>query len=135
MAGREGSQPQFEQDTNTSPRRNSERFFCRGAPRCVSDRCADTEETARLNRAQSIRISEAVLDSLAVVLVVAAPPEVGLVATEWRAVEPLVHAPEDVYPALVCRVCVVHDAVLERERAHAGPFSPVRRPVGSNTRC
>src|SRR5207302_8591737 len=72
--------------------------------------------------------------SLAVVLVVAAPPEAGLVATEWRAVEPLVHAPEDVQPALVRRVGVVDDAILERERAHAGPFSPVRRPVRSNAR-
>src|SRR2546421_8503507 len=72
--------------------------------------------------------------SLAVVLVVAAPPEAGLVATEWRAVEPLVHAPEDVQPALVRRVGVVDDAILERERAHPGPFSPVRRPVRSNAR-
>src|SRR6266436_8182074 len=72
--------------------------------------------------------------SLAVVLVVAAPPEAGLVATEWRAVEPLVHAPEDVQPALVRRVGVVDGAILQRERAHAGPFSPVRRPVRSNAR-
>src|SRR5229473_358902 len=72
--------------------------------------------------------------SLAVVLVVAAPPEAGLVATEWRAVEPLVHAPEAVHPAFVRRVGVVYDAILERERAHAGPFSPVRREVRSNAR-
>src|SRR5216684_4306568 len=72
--------------------------------------------------------------SLAVVLVMAAEPEAGLVATEWRAVEPLVHAPNAVHPALVRRVGVVDDAVLERERAHAGPFSPVRRPVRSNAR-
>src|SRR3989440_9573864 len=72
--------------------------------------------------------------SLAFVLVVAAPPEAGLVAPEWRAVEPLVHAPEDVQPALVRRVGVVYDAILERERAHAGSFSPVRRPVRSNGR-
>src|SRR6266852_4000582 len=72
--------------------------------------------------------------SLAVVLVVAAPPEAGLVATEWRAVEPRVHAPEAVNPALVRRVGVVDDAILERERAHAGPFSPVGRPVRSNAR-
>src|SRR6266436_4061684 len=72
--------------------------------------------------------------SLAVVLVVAAPPDAGLVATEWRAVEPLVHAPEDVQPALVRRVGVVDGAILQRERAHAGPFSPVRRPVRSNAR-
>src|SRR6266446_6825947 len=73
--------------------------------------------------------------SLAVVLVVAAPPEAGLVATEWRAVEPLVHAPEAVDPAPVCGVGVVDDTALEHERAHAGPFSPVRREVRSNARC
>src|SRR5207237_5678201 len=38
---------------------------------------------------------------LAVVLVVAAPPEAGLVAAEWRAVEPLVHAPEAIHSAFV----------------------------------
>src|SRR6266550_6527817 len=74
------------------------------------------------------------MGSLALVLVVAAPPQAGLVATEWRAVEPLVHTPEAVYPALVGRVGVVDDAILERERAHAGPFSPVCRPVRSNAR-
>src|SRR5438128_12082491 len=72
--------------------------------------------------------------SLLVVLVVAAEPEACLVATEWRAVEPLVHVPESIYPARVRRVGVVDDAILQRERAHAGPFSPVRRPVRSNTR-
>src|SRR5450755_1442731 len=36
---------------------------------------------------------------LAVVLVVAAPPEGGLVATEGRAVQPVVHAPHAVHPA------------------------------------
>src|SRR5437899_8555250 len=70
-----------------------------------------------------------------VVLVVAAPPEAGLVATEWRAVEPLVHAPEAVDPPPVCRVSVVDDTALEHERAHAGPFSPVRREVRSHARC
>src|SRR5438270_13682345 len=63
--------------------------------------------------------------SMAVVLVVAAPPEAGLVATERRAVEPLVHAPEAVQAARVRGVRVVHDAILEHERAHAGPFVPV----------
>ena len=62
----------------------------------------------------------------------AAPPEAGLVATEWHAVEPLVRAPEDVQPARVRRVGVVDDAILQRERAHAGLFSRVRRPVRSN---
>src|SRR6266481_3682144 len=64
----------------------------------------------------------------------AAPPQAGLVAPAWRAVEPLVHAPEAVQPARVRRVGVVDDAILQRERAHAGPFSPVRRPVRSNAR-
>src|SRR5438270_3902155 len=72
--------------------------------------------------------------SPAVVFVVAAPPQAGLVATARRAVEPLVHAPERVYPALVGRVRVIHDAVLDDERAHAGSFSPVCRPVRSNAR-
>src|SRR5439155_12087604 len=70
--------------------------------------------------------------SLAVVLVVAAPPGAGLVAAEGGAVEPLVHAPQAVDPAFVGRVGVVDGAVLERERAHASRFSPVRRPVGSD---
>src|SRR5216684_6085358 len=69
--------------------------------------------------------------SLAVVLVVAAPPEAGLVATEWRAVEPRVHAPEAVQPARVRRVGVVYDAILERERAHARPLARIRGRVGS----
>src|SRR6266567_5621049 len=73
-------------------------------------------------------------DPSPVVLVVAAPPQACLVATEWCPVEPLVHAPEAVYPALVRRVGVVHDSVFERERAHAGPFLPVGRPVRSNAR-
>src|SRR5467141_2749953 len=42
-----------------------------------------------------------------VVFVVAAPPEAGLVATERRAVKPLLHSPEAVHPALVRRVGVV----------------------------
>src|SRR3984893_1448127 len=68
------------------------------------------------------------------VLVVAVPPYTGLVATEWCAVEPLVHTPEAVYPALVRRVGVVHNTVLERKRAQARPFAPVRRPVCPNAR-
>src|SRR5216684_8331965 len=70
----------------------------------------------------------------AVVLVVAAPPQAGLVATERRAVEPWIHAPEGVYPSLVCRVGLVDQAILQRERAHAGPLSPVGRPVRSDQR-
>src|SRR6266700_3497026 len=84
--------------------------------------------------------------SALVVFVVAAEPEGSsqvthssdhrLVAPEWRAVEPLVHAPETVQPARVRRVGVVDDAILERERAHAGSFSPVGRPVrADDARC
>src|SRR5436309_1523766 len=70
--------------------------------------------------------------SLAVVLVMAAPPEPRLIAPLGRAVEPLVHAPEAVHPALVRGVGVVHNPILQHERAHTGPFLPVRRPVCSN---
>ena len=52
-----------------------------------------------------------------------------LVAPAWRAVEPLVHAPEGVEPARVRRVGVVDDAVLKRERAHAWRFPRSRRRV------
>src|SRR5260370_10775939 len=51
--------------------------------------------------------------SLAVVLVVAAVPEAALVAPAWRAVEPLVHAPEAVQSARIGGIGVVDDAVLE----------------------
>src|SRR5215216_7477242 len=40
-----------------------------------------------------------------------------------RAVEPGVHAPDRVDAAAVCRVGVEHGAVLERERAQAGPLA------------
>src|SRR5207245_2799976 len=59
----------------------------------------------------------------------AAEPDAALVATKWRAVEPLVNAPEAVQPARVRRVRMVYDAVLLPDRAHAGGFSRVRRPV------
>src|SRR5205807_163800 len=49
--------------------------------------------------------------SLAVVLVVAAPPDTGLVAAAWRAVQPRVHPPQHVDPALVGGVGVVDGAV------------------------
>src|ERR1051326_8337942 len=42
-----------------------------------------------------------------------------LVAPARRPVKPLVHAPQAVEPARIGRVGVVHDAVLNRERAHA----------------
>src|SRR5512132_175871 len=46
------------------------------------------------------------------VLVSPAEPKPSLVASQRRAVEPLVHAPEPVQPAGVGRVGVVDDAVL-----------------------
>src|SRR5260221_6794785 len=49
--------------------------------------------------------------SLAVVLVVAAPPGAGLGATEWGAVEALVHGPEDGPTALVRPVSVVYQGI------------------------
>src|SRR5215510_7219344 len=78
--------------------------------------------------------SPTVHGSLDAVFVVAAIPDASFVAAEWRAVEPLVHAPEDVDPALVRRVGVVDGAVLEGERAHARPLAPVGLPVGAEGR-
>src|SRR6266568_2457573 len=71
--------------------------------------------------------------SLAVVLVVAAPPDPRFVAPLRCAVEPLVHAPQAIESARVRGIGVVDDAVLERERAHARRLSRVRRPVGADT--
>src|SRR5260370_12525894 len=59
---------------------------------------------------------------LLVVLVVAAPPRACFVATEWRAVEPLVHAPDAVQPAVVRRVAVVDRAIPHPERAPPAPL-------------
>src|SRR5436189_3842315 len=64
----------------------------------------------------------------------AAVPDAGFVAAERRTVEPLVHAPEDIDPALVCRVGVVDGAVVEGERTHTGPFAPVGFPAGAEGR-
>src|SRR6266853_1000727 len=93
--------------------------------------------TVRLHRpviqviiAPSIRLEFSAL----VVLIVAAPPDAGLVASAWRVVEPLEHAPEGVEPVPSARISgigVVGDAVLERERAHARPLARVSRRVGS----
>src|SRR4051812_21752427 len=66
-----------------------------------------------------------------VVFVVAAPPEARLVAPPGGAVEPLVHAPEDVQSARIGGIGVVDHAVLERERAHARPLTRIRGHVGS----
>src|SRR5690348_15602943 len=73
--------------------------------------------------------------SALVVLVVMAPPHaLLLVASLGRAVEPLVHAPEPVQSARVGRIGVIDDAILERERAHAWPLAPIRRPIGAGHR-
>src|SRR6516165_2563365 len=71
---------------------------------------------------------------LVVVLVVAAEPHAGLVAAEWRAVEPLIHAPQDVDSAPVRRVGVENDAVLKSERAHTRSFTAEGFPVRADER-
>src|SRR5437762_1960558 len=70
-------------------------------------------------------------ERLALVLVVATPPDAGLVAAFGRAVEPLVHAPEPVQSARIGGIGVVDDAVLERERAHARSLAYVGVHVGA----
>src|SRR5206468_4232771 len=69
--------------------------------------------------------------SALLILVAAAKPEARLVASVGGAIEPLVHAPEAVQSARIGGIGVVDDAVLEHERAHAGPFARVRGHVGS----
>ena len=51
-------------------------------------------------------------ERLALVLVVAAPPDADLVAPLGRAVEPLVHAPEAVQSARIRGIGVKDDAVI-----------------------
>src|SRR5882724_10396414 len=63
------------------------------------------------------------------VFIVAAHPEAGFIAPTWGAVEPLVHAPEAVQPARICRVGMVDDVVLERKCAHPGRLPREGRPV------
>src|SRR5436190_4945746 len=70
-------------------------------------------------------------ERLALVLVVAAPPDTGLIAPFGGAVEPLVHAPEAVQSARISGISVVDDAVFERERAHARTLAYVRVDVGA----
>src|SRR5438045_9563500 len=65
------------------------------------------------------------------VLVVPAPPEARLVPSLGCAVEPLIHAPEGVHAARKGGIGVVHDAVLERERADAGGLAQIRCDIGS----
>src|SRR5438132_8969150 len=68
----------------------------------------------------------------AVVLVMAAPPDAGFVASLRRPVEPLIHPPEPVEAARVRRIRVVDPAVLERERAHARRLPEERVQVGAD---
>src|SRR3989454_3098126 len=84
-------------------------------------------------RAMTVRTSAS--RSTVVVLVVAAPPEAGLVAPLGRAVEPLVHAPQAVHAARIGGIGVVDHAVLECERAQALPLTDERRPVGAGRGC
>src|SRR5690349_22111859 len=72
----------------------------------------------------------AVLSGLRI-LIVALPPDAVLVASQRRAVQPLVHAPQAVEAARVGRVGVIDHAVLERERAHAGAVARERGRVGA----
>src|SRR5436190_17633353 len=70
-------------------------------------------------------------ERLALVLIVAAPPDAGLVASLRSAVEPLVHAPQAVQSTGIGGIGVVDNAVIERERAHARPLAYVCVHVGS----
>ncbi|HYY31782.1 MAG TPA: hypothetical protein VE860_27805, partial [Chthoniobacterales bacterium] len=56
-------------------------------------------------------------------------------APAWRPVEPLTHAPEHVEPALVGRVGVVDDAVLEQEGHPALYSGPEREVVDEELRA
>src|SRR5499426_3784009 len=65
------------------------------------------------------------LGSALIVLVMAPPPDAGLVAPLGGAVEPLVHAPQGIQSARKGGIGVVDDAVVERERAHTRALAPV----------
>src|SRR5436853_3923978 len=71
------------------------------------------------------------LERLALVLVVAAPPDAGLVASLGGAIEPLVHAPEAIQSARISGIRVIDHAVLECERAHARSLADVGVHVGA----
>src|SRR5215218_5536283 len=67
---------------------------------------------------------------LAVVLVVAAKPGAGFVASLGGSVEPMVDAEERIHAARIGRIGVVDDAVLEREGAHALPLTQICAHIG-----
>src|SRR4051812_41544616 len=93
--------------------------------------------TCRLSTPLPLALPGTRLTSFAVVLVVPTEEVEGIalgahfVPSSRRPVEPLVHAPKRVEPARVRGVRVVDDAVLERERAHAGPLPRIGGPVGA----
>src|SRR5262245_50474638 len=59
------------------------------------------------------------------ILVVSTPPDALFIAPHWRAVEPLIHAPEAVEPTRISGIRVIDDAVFERECAHPRPLTRV----------
>src|SRR4051794_14555498 len=79
-----------------------------------------------------VEILENKMPSVCMILIVTSPPEPGLVAPFRCTVKPLVRTPENVHPARIGGVCVINDAVLDREGAHSGRFSRVCCPVGAS---
>src|SRR5579862_3046695 len=69
------------------------------------------------------------------VFVVAAPPDALLVAALRGAVEPLVHAPQDVEAPGIRRIGMVDLALLADERTHAGSIARESRRVGAAAGC
>src|SRR5687768_15138320 len=65
------------------------------------------------------------------VFIVPTPPDPRLVASQWRAIEPLVHAPQAVQSARIRGIGVIDDAVLEHECAHTRLLARVGRLVGA----
>src|SRR5688572_19130012 len=107
------------------------RSIRRKASPCPWRRCRSPATSTRWSRPSPATGGTSESGSALVVLVVAAPPDARLVAPLGGAVEPLVHAPEAVHSARIGGIGVVDDAVLERERAHAGSLARVRGRVGS----
>src|SRR6185437_7704450 len=64
------------------------------------------------------------------VFIVPAPPDAArFVAAAWRTIEPLVRAPQAIESARIGRVGVIHGAVFQHERAHAGQLAQVGSSV------
>src|ERR1041384_7678718 len=66
------------------------------------------------------------------IFIPAANPEAGFITSVWRAIEPLVQAPQAVQPARERRVSVINDAVRKRESAHARHLADVGCPIGAD---